>query len=536
MLKISGKSICSGIAYGKIKYYEKKELSLNQMVADDSTLEWNRFNDAREIAKKQITELYEKTVSEVGKKEAAIFEVHQMLLYDDAFNFRIKDKIEHENLYAEYAVSLVRDIYAKQYADMSDAYLKERVSDIQDICNRIIGILLGENDILGSINEPVIIVAKSLYSSDIMQLNRANVLGFVLEHESEYSHVAILAKMMNIPVITELEIDSSWNEKIAVVDGESGTVIIEPDEKILVHAKEKKTEQDHYLSSLEKYKDMETVTKEGRKIDLFANISCVEDADIALDLGAEGIGLFRSEFLYLEKNEYPSEEEQFIAYKTVAEKLGNKKVKIRTIDIGAEKQAGYFDLDKEENPALGFRAIRVCFTKEDVFRTQLRALLRAGVYGNIAIIFPMIISVDEVKKAKAIYNDCKKQLKKEGTEFRDLEIGVMVETPAAALISEELAKEVDFFSIGTNDLSQYTLAIDRQNAKLSSFFDEHHPAVLKLIKMVVNGGHAAGIKVGVCGELASDLSLTKTFIDMGIDELSVSPSCILSLREQIVGL
>ena len=534
MEKYFCKNICSGIAVGTIYYYGKSDLPLNKSLSSDSEAEWTRFQAAREIAKTQILELYKKTLSEVGKKEAAIFDVHQMLLYDNEYSSYIEKKIKHENLVAEYAVSEVISMYTSMYEKFDDVYMKERVADIQDISNRVIQILSGANNDMANIKEPVIIAATELSPSELISLDKSKVKGIILENGSEYSHVAVLVRTMNIPAAYGVNVDVLWHGKMSVLDADTEQLVVDPSEDVLLYAEKKLREQERYRDSLKKYVDLETLTKDGRKIDLFANISSVEDADVAFECGAEGIGLFRSEFLYLEKKEYPSEDEQYMSYKAVAEKFKGKKVRIRTLDIGAEKQAEYFDLEKEENPTLGFRAIRISLTNENIFKTQLRALLRANVIGNISVILPMIISLDEVRRVKTIYEDCKRQLKHEGIKYKDVEIGVMIETPAAVMISDELAKEVDFFSIGTNDLSQYTLAIDRQNSKLNSFFDAHHPAILKFINMTIDNGHAAGIKVGICGEIASDLSLTKTFVAMGVDELSVAPASVLHVREEIV--
>ncbi len=531
-----GKSINKKVTIGRIHYYEKNQSSVKRETVADVEAEWQRFLAGRETASAQLQALYDKACAEVGEAEAAIFEIHMMMLEDEDYLDSIENIIKNQSMCAEYAAAVTGDNFSEMFASMDDEYMKARSVDVKDISERLVNVLSGVEGGTGDISEPVILVAEDLAPSETVQMDKTKLLGFVTRLGSANSHTAILARTMNIPAIIEVDIQKEWHGHMAILDAVKGQVVIDPDEATLNEARavmEAEAKRQELLMTL---KGKETITTSGKKINLYANIGGVSDTAAALQNDAEGIGLFRSEFLYLESSDYPSEDEQFKAYKTVAENMGGKKVIIRTLDIGADKQVDYFNLDKEENPALGYRAIRICLTRKEIFKTQLRALLRASAFGCIAIMFPMIISVDEVRQAKAILDECKKELSDTGIKFADVEVGVMIETPAAVMVSDELAKEVDFFSIGTNDLTQYTLAIDRQNPKLDCFYDAHHPAVLKLIKMTIDNGHAGGAWVGICGELGADLELTKTFVDMGIDELSVSPSAIFHIREAVRNL
>ena len=480
-----------------------------------------------------MEKLYEKALVEVGEANAAIFEIHQMMLQDEDYLDAIRNMIRTQNVNAEYATANTGDHFSQMFASMEDDYMRARAADVKDISERLIRVLAGieEKELEG--NEPVIIIAEDLAPSETVQLDKSKVLAFVTRLGSSNSHTAILARTMNIPALIGVEIDPAWDGMMGAVDGAKATIYLEPDEDTLTLIAEKKLRQDAYKKMLLELKGKETVTPDGRKINLYANIGNIGDAGAALYNDAEGIGLFRSEFLYLEKDHYPTEEEQFQAYKAVAETMAGKKVIIRTLDIGADKQVDYFEMEKEENPAMGYRAIRICLDRTQIFKTQLRALFRASAYGNISIMYPMIISVQEVQEIKQIVSEVKQELTHQGIAFSDVEQGIMIETPAAAIISDLLAKEVDFFSIGTNDLTQYTLAIDRQNPKLDSIYDPHHEAVLRLIEMVTRNGHQEGIWVGICGELAADTTLTERFIEMGIDELSVSPTFLLGVRKAV---
>lgn len=533
MEKYSGKSIFRKVAIGRIFFYEKNTAVVKRMKVDDSKAELERFEQAKEAAKAQLQGLYEKALQEVGDSGAAIFEVHMMMIDDLDYNGSIQNMIESQNVNAEYAVAMTGDNFSSMFAEMDDDYMKARAADVKDISERLVSVLSGVDNDMGNLEEPVILVADDLAPSETVQMDKSKLLAFVTEHGSSNSHTAILARTMNIPAIIGIPIDKEWHGHMAIVDGYAGCVIIDPDEDELEKAQKAVTEEEEKQKLLKTLKGQKTITKDGKEIHLYANIGSVADTAAVLMNDAEGIGLFRSEFLYLESDTYPTEAEQFNAYKTVAENMAGKKVIIRTLDIGADKQVDYFELDKEENPALGYRAIRICLTREEVFRTQLRALLRASAYGNISVMFPMIISVDEVKRIKKILEDVKNELREQGIPFKDIEIGVMIETPAAVMISEQLAEEVDFFSIGTNDLTQYTLAIDRQNPKLDEFYDAHHPAVLRMIQMTIENGHKGGAWVGICGELGADMELTETFLRMGVDELSVSPTFVLPVRNKI---
>lgn len=530
---IQGKSVFSGIAIGRLSVYNKAENVVKRVKITDIDGEIRRFEEAREEGKKQLAGLYEKALKEVGEVNAAIFEVHQMMLDDLDYVESIQNMIKSQEVNAEFAVANTGDNFSEMFASMDDDYMKERAADVKDISNRLIMILQGNG--AGGIqsDEPVILLADDLAPSETVQLDKSKVLSFVTRHGSTNSHTAILARTMNIPALIGVDYPGDADGKMGIVDGYEGKIIIDPEVSVLEDYKAKKEKEDEKKRLLQELKGKENVTLDGKKINLYANIGSVSDVASVLANDAGGIGLFRSEFLYLESETYPTEEEQFKAYRTVAENMAGKKVIIRTLDIGADKQVGYFNLDKEENPAMGYRAIRICLDRRDIFKTQLRALYRASYYGTISIMFPMIISVQEVKQIKQIISEVKAELDEANVPYKDVEIGIMIETPAAVMMSEELAKEVDFFSIGTNDLTQYTLAIDRQNPKLDNIYDSHHPAILKMLQMVVDNGHKGGCWVGICGELGADTTLTETFLKMGFDELSVSPSMILRVRDRI---
>ena len=533
MEKYTGKSIFKGIAIGKILFYQKGEQPVKRVKIEDTAEQIKRYEDARAKAAEQLQGLYEKALKEVGEANAAVFEVHQMMLEDDDYIDSVVNIIETQQVNAEFAVATTGDNFAKMFAEMEDDYFKARAADVKDISERMVNILSG-NESGGAIgDEPVIVVAEDLAPSETVQMDKEKLLALVTRLGSANSHTAILARTMNIPALIEVDIKEEWNGKMAVVDGYTGTFYIDPDEETLKKMQEKKEEDIKARELLQELKGKEDITVDGKHIKLYANIGGVKDVTSVLANDAAGIGLFRSEFLYLEADNYPDEEAQFQAYKTVAENMAGKKVIVRTLDIGADKQVDYFNLDHEENPAMGYRAIRICLDRRDIFRTQLRALLRASAYGNIGIMYPMIISVDEVKEIKKIVESIKAELTEKGIEYGEVEQGIMIETPAAVMISDLLAEEVDFFSIGTNDLTQYTLAIDRQNSKLDNIYDSHHPAVLRMIQKTIENGHKAGCWVGICGELGADMTLTETFLKMGIDELSVSPTFVLPIRKLI---
>ena len=533
MEKYTGKSIFKGIAIGKILFYQKGEQPVKRVKIEDTAEQIKRYEDARAKAAEQLQGLYEKALKEVGEANAAVFEVHQMMLEDDDYIDSVVNIIETQQVNAEFAVATTGDNFAKMFAEMEDDYFKARAADVKDISERMVNILSG-NESGGAIgDEPVIVVAEDLAPSETVQMDKEKLRAFVTRLGSANSQTAILARTMNIPALIEVDIKEEWNGKMAVVDGYTGTFYIDPDEETLKKMQEKKEEDIKARELLQELKGKEDITVDGKHIKLYANIGGVKDVTSVLANDAAGIGLFRSEFLYLEADNYPDEEAQFQAYKTVAENMAGKKVIVRTLDIGADKQVDYFNLDHEENPAMGYRAIRICLDRRDIFRTQLRALLRASAYGNIGIMYPMIISVDEVKEIKKIVESIKAELTEKGIEYGEVEQGIMIETPAAVMISDLLAEEVDFFSIGTNDLTQYTLAIDRQNSKLDNIYDSHHPAVLRMIQKTIENGHKAGCWVGICGELGADMTLTETFLKMGIDELSVSPTFVLPIRKLI---
>ena len=535
MVKCSGKSVLKGIAAGKIYLYRKKDFVLTQEKIGDPEAEIERFEEARQKACGQLDVLYEKAVKEAGEEQAMIFDVHRIMLDDGDYLEAIREEIRSTKVNAAYAVSVTGDRFAQMFASMDDDYMKARSVDVLDISRRVAGILAGAGEEGIVSDEPVILLADDLTPSETVQIDKSRILALVTRGGSTNSHTAILARSMNIPALVQadVELKEEYHGKPAVVDGFEGIFYIDPQETVLVSLLRKKEEADRARSELEMLKGLDNVTSDGRRIDVYANIGSVEDVDRALEADAGGIGLFRSEFIYLGRNDFPSEEEQFEIYREVLSRMEGKKVVIRTLDIGADKQADYFDLPKEENPAMGYRAIRICLTRQEIFRTQLRAIWRASIYGTAAVMFPMIISVKEIRKIREIVEDVKRELAAEGIPFGKVETGIMVETPAAAVISDELAKEVEFFSIGTNDLTQYTLAIDRQNQKLESFYDAHHEAVLRLIGMTVKNAHAAGIWCGICGELGADTSLTETFLNMGVDELSVSPSSVLGVRKAV---
>lgn len=529
---IQGKAIFGGIAIGPISFFAKEQKQVKRTKVEDTEAEIARYEAALATAIEQLGALYEKALKEVGESEAQIFEVHQMMLEDDDYNDSVKNIITSQGLNAEYAVATTGDNFSTMFAAMDDEYFQARAVDVKDISERIINILMGIGEATVS-DEPSIIVAEDLAPSETVQMDKSKLLGFVTRLGSSNSHTAILARTMNIPALIQVDIKEEWNGKQAIIDGFSGKFIIEPEADVLEEYQKKQAEQQERRRLLAEQKGKPTVTKNGKAIKLFANIGSVSDLQSVMENDAAGIGLFRSEFLYLESDTYPTEEEQFKAYKMVAETMAGKKVIIRTLDIGADKQVDYFELDKEENPAMGLRAIRICLTRPEIFKTQLRALLRASAFGNIAVMYPMIISVEEVHKIKAIMEEVKAELDEAGIPYGNVEQGIMIETPAAVILSDLLAKEVDFFSIGTNDLTQYTLAIDRQNAKLDEFYNPHHEAVLRMIQMVVENAHKAGIWAGICGELGADLELTDRFMEMGVDELSVSPTFIYPVRQKI---
>ena len=531
-----GKSVFGGIAIGKISVYKKDEQLVKRVKIEDADAEMERYTAARNIAAAQLQKLYDKALKEVGEANAAIFEVHQMMLEDEDYNESVENIIHSQMVNAEYAVASTADNFAQMFEAMDDDYMRGRAADVRDISERVITVLAGGAGSGLDSDEPVIIAADDLAPSETVQLDKDKVLSFVTAHGSENSHTAILARTMGIPALigTGIDLDETVDGKLGIVDGTNGVVYVDPDAELLEEMKKKQQEEQEKKRLLQTLKVKENITLDGQKVMLYANVGNIKDLGIALQNDAGGIGLFRSEFIYLGQDHYPTEEEQFQIYKTVAETMAGRRVIIRTLDIGADKQCDYFELDKEDNPAMGLRAIRICLTRPEIFKTQLRALFRASVYGNINIMYPMIISVDEVRQIKAIVEEVKAELAEQGIEYGNPAQGIMIETPASVMMSRELAEEVDFFSIGTNDLTQYTLAIDRQNSKLDKFFDSHHPAVLRMIQMTVENAHKAGIWCGICCELGADQALTKDFLAMGVDELSVSPGSILPLRKIIL--
>ena len=535
MVICKGKSVCGGIAIGKIHLMVKAEKRIVRHSIEDTEKEVIRFEDARAVAKQQLSELYGKAVAEVGEANAAIFEIHRMMLDDDDYVDSVRNIITEQRVNAEYAVGVTADNFAEMFSSMDDAYMKERAADVRDISERVVAILGGGEATEIESNEPVIILADDLAPSETVQLDKDKVIAFVTVNGSANSHTAILARTMNIPALvsTDIEMNNDVDGVTAVVDGNSGFMYIDPDEKTLADMQRRRSEELEQRRLLQELKGKDDVTVDGHKVLLYANIGNLKDMAYVLQNDAAGIGLFRSEFIYLENNTFPTEDEQFAVYKRVAEMMAGKRVIIRTLDIGADKQADYFGLKSEENPALGLRAIRICITRPEVFKTQLRAIYRASGYGKIAVMYPMITSVEEVLRAKAISAEVRAELAEEGIPHNKIEEGIMIETPAAAVISDLLAKEVDFFSLGTNDLSQDTMAIDRQNPELDEFFNPHHPAILRLIETVCKNAKANGIWTGICGELGADTELTERFLRMGVDELSVSPSAVLSVRNKI---
>lgn len=532
----NGKSVFGGIAIGKISVYQKKEQQVKRVKIDDPEQEMARYEKAKAEGIKQLQGLYDKALREVGEANAAIFEVHQMMMEDDGYNESVENIIRSQGVNAEYAVATTGDNYAQMFSAMDDDYMRERAADVRDISERLLTILNGEETGAVDADEPKIIVAEDLAPSETVQLDKDKVLSFVTVKGSLNSHTAILARTMAIPALvnTSVSLESEMDGRLGIVDGADGTFYVDPDEETLAEMKKRQEEDLSRKQLLLTLKGKENVTLDGQKVMLYANIGNIKDLATVIQNDAGGIGLFRSEFIYLEKEDFPTEEEQFQIYRQVAQTMAGKRVIIRTLDIGADKQCDYFHMEHEENPALGCRAIRICLTRPGIFKTQLRALFRASAFGKIAIMYPMITSVQEVRKIKEIVEEVKAELTSQGVEFGNPEQGIMIETPAAAIISDDLAKEVDFFSIGTNDLSQYTMAIDRQNPQLDLFFDPHHPAVLRMISLVVENAHKAGIWAGICGELGADQSLTKEFLAMGVDELSVSPGSILPLRKIIL--
>lgn len=535
MLKYSGKSVYKGVAMGKVLVFNKEEDVVKREKIEDTDAEIARLADAIVKSQKQLQDLYEKAVKEVGEASAAIFEVHQMMMEDEDYIEAIHNMIRSESINAEFAVATTGDNFSEMFAAMDDDYMKARSADVKDISNRIVRNLLGKEADDNNQSEPVIIVADDLSPSETVQMDKDKILAFATVHGSTNSHTAILARMMNIPALIGVPMNLSEIQSgmVAIVDGVKAEITFDPSSEECLSAMNRIKEQEVQAKLLETLKGKDNVTKSGRHINLYANIGSVSDVGYVLENDAGGVGLFRSEFLYLGREDFPTEEEQFQAYKQVAQTMAEKKVIIRTLDIGADKQVDYFELGKEENPAMGYRAIRICLKQKDIFKTQLRALLRATIYGNISIMYPMITSVSEVEQIYEIVDEVKNELQSAGVAYKEPEQGIMIETPAAVMVSDELAKMVDFFSIGTNDLTQYTLAIDRQNEKLCDFYDSHHPAILKMIQMVVDNAHKEGKWAGICGELGADTELTETFVEMGLDELSVAPSMILKLRQII---
>lgn len=531
-----GKSVFGGIAIGRISVHKKDEQQVKRVRIEDSEQEILRYRQAKQTAMEQLQGLYRKALKEVGEANAAIFEIHQMMLEDDDYNESVENIIRMQQVNAEYAVASTGDNFAQMFSAMDDDYMRARSADVKDISERVLSVLGGRATGIAASGEPVIIVADDLAPSETVQLNKDLVLSFVTVHGSVNSHTAILARTMSIPALigTAIPLTDDIDGKVGIVDGKNGCIYVDPDEDTLGRMQQLKLEEQEKKELLQTLKGRENITIDGKKIMLYANIGNSKDLAAVLQNDAGGIGLFRSEFIYLERDTFPTEEEQFQIYRTVAETMAGKPVIIRTLDIGADKKCDYFEMEPEENPAMGCRAIRICLTRPEIFKTQLRALFRASAFGNISIMYPMIISVDELRKIKTIVAEIRQELTEQGVTFGEPKQGIMIETPAAVMMSEELAKEVDFFSIGTNDLTQYTLAIDRQNPKLDAFYDPHHPAVLRMIQMVVENAHKTGIWAGICGELGADTTLTRRFLAMGVDELSMSPGSILPVRKIIL--
>lgn len=536
MITLQGKGVFGGIAIGEISFFKRDSGIVQRKKVEDPQAEIQRFEDAKTEAIRELGELYDKAVSEVGESNAMLFQTHQFMLEDLDYVEAITNMIQTQSVNAEYAVSVTGDNFSQMFASMDDDYMRERAADVKDISARVVKILTGAGESGLVTDKPVILASDDLAPSETVQLDKDMVLSFVTQGGSTNSHTAILAKTMNIPAIIGIgdALDEKYEGKMAIVDGAKGCLIIEPDEETMKEYQAKKQEYLEQQELLQQFRGKETVSLDGQKVKLYANIGNASDIGAVVKNDAAGIGLFRSEFLYLESENFPTEEEQFKVYKYVAETMGQKQVIIRTLDIGADKQIDYFNLPHEENPAMGYRAIRICLTQQDIFRTQLRALLRASAFGNIAIMFPMIVALEEVLQIKEIVKSVMEELDASGIPYnKEIQLGIMIETPAAAMISDDLAKEVDFFSVGTNDLTQYTTAVDRQNANLEGFYYPHHKAILRLIKMAADNAHKNGIWIGICGELGADMELTEAFLAMGIDELSVSPACVLPLRKKI---
>ena len=536
MITLSGKSVFGGIAIGKIAFYKRNEIQIKRSRVEDTEQEVKRFEAAKEKAVSQLQELHDKALDDVGETNAMIFEIHQMMLEDLDYVESIVNIITSQEVNAEYAVATTADNFAAMFAAMDDAYMQGRAADVKDVSERLIQVLSDQNSASMEMNEPVIIAADDLVPSETVQLDKEKVLSFITMYGSANSHTAILARTMNIPAVIGIgeDLKKEYDGKEAIVDGMEGVIYIDPDKETFTRMREKQKEDQEQKTLLEQLKGKENITKSGQKVMVYANIGNLSDVGAVLKNDAGGIGLFRSEFLYLESETFPTEEEQFKVYKQVAENMAGKRVIIRTLDIGADKQVDYFGLDKEENPALGYRAIRICLTRQEIFKTQLRALYRASAYGQIAIMFPMIISVDEVKQIKKIIEEVKQELREEGIDFREnVELGVMIETPAAVMVSRDLAKEVDFFSVGTNDLTQYTMAVDRGNAKVAYLYSSYNPAVLRSMKNIIEAANAAGIMVGMCGEAAADPLLIPLLISFGLGEFSVSATSVLATRGTI---
>jgi len=536
MQVVTGKSILNGIAIGPLHIHKKSEVQAavtSTLTPDEERI---RFDTAKCKAQEQLSRLYEKALAEAGEENAAIFEIHQMMLDDDDYLDAIMNVIDTQGATAEYAVTTTGENFSAAFAAMEDEYMRARAADVKDISHRVVNILTGQGDAEMMSDRPAILVADDLTPSETVQLDKSKLLGFITRHGSSNSHTAILARTMNIPALIGVDFQDDWEGKMAVIDGYNSCVYIEPAAELLTTMEEKRSSDLKQEALLQTLKKKPNITLDGREVKVYANIGNVSDVGLVLQNDAQGIGLFRSEFIYLDAEDYPSEDQQFLLYKRVVETMAGKKVIIRTLDIGADKQADYFELDKEDNPAMGYRAIRICLTRKDIFKTQLRAILRASAFGTVSVMFPMIISVREVRDAKETLEECRAELKERGVAMGGVEIGIMIETPAAVAIADELAEEVEFFSLGTNDLTQYTLAIDRQNPKLDNFYDSHHPAVLRQIRHTIEAGHRHGCWVGICGELGADQTLTETFLRYGVDELSVSPASVLPLRKIIRGL
>lgn len=530
-----GKSVFGGIAIGKIRVYKKEQQQVHRRKIKDVEAELARYERARAQAIEQLKGLYDKALKEVGEANAAIFEVHQMMLEDGDYNESVENIVRSSQVNAEYAVASTGDNFSQMFASMEDDYMRARAADVKDISERVIANLQGAAGSAEDSGEPMIVVAEDLAPSETVQMDKDKVLSFVTALGSLNSHTAILARTMGIPALVgaEIPLDDSMDGRLGIVDGAAGILYVDPEEELLARMKARRDEELEKRRLLQELKGKENITLDGRRVKLYANIGNIKDLAAALENDAEGVGLFRSEFIYLERDRFPTEEEQFGIYRAAAEGMAGKPVIIRTLDIGADKQSSYFDLEKEENPALGCRAIRLCLKRPEIFKTQLRALFRASVFGRLSIMYPMITSIGEIKRIKALVEEVKTELSAQGIAYGEPEQGIMIETPAAVMMSRELAEEVDFFSIGTNDLTQYTLAIDRQNPSLDEFYDPHHPAVLRMIEMVVKNAHEAGIWAGICGELGADRELTGEFLAMGVDELSVSPGNILPLRKTV---